>query len=134
MGVDIRNGSPYYMQAVCTCADGGGFQGMAPHCCASSPPPPPQPAPSPPVATPAPVPTDGPEITGSGGSAAPSPETAEPTIDEVYPDDEEPEDEGAMAWFKQEDLLSMPNWSWIALLLVIILGSCSCCCVLLMTR
>jgi hypothetical protein len=132
MGIDIRPGSPYYGQAVCPCPGGD----LTPGCCGAPPPPPPppEPAPSPPVATPAPVPADGPEITGSGGSPPP-PVAAEPVAaEDVPPDDEEEEEEGVMGWFKREDMLSMPNWSWVALLLVVILGCCSSCCVLIMTR
>lgn len=44
MAIDIRPGSPYTGQLVCTCEDGGGFQGMAPNCCPVAPPPPPPPA------------------------------------------------------------------------------------------
>jgi len=130
MGIDIRPGSPYYGQAVCACPGGD----WTPDCC-GAPPPPPEPAPSPPVATPAPVPADGPEITGSGGSPPPPPVAAEPVaVEDVPPDDEEEEEEGVMGWFTREDMLSMPNWSWVALLLVVILGSCSSCCVLMMSR
>jgi len=54
--------------------------------------------------------------------------------EEPVAEEEEEEETGVLAWFKREDLLTMPNWSWVALLLVIILGSCSSCCAMFMIR
>ena len=85
------------------------------------------------------MPQDGPELGTSGLPPPPPPPpeaVAEPTIDDLYPDtgEDEPKETGPMAWLKREDLLTLPNWTWLALLLVIICGSCSSCCVMMMMR
>ncbi len=106
MAIDLREGSPYLNQAVCTCQDGGGYQGMSPECCATE--------------TPAPTnpPSTQPAAQSSGSSGGPpvggGTETTEAADDEpgtvdavVVTETEEPN------WLDRDTLIDDVENKWI---------------------
>jgi hypothetical protein len=116
MGIDVRPGSPYTGQLVCSCPDGGGFQGMAPECCPTEPP------------TTAPPATDPPSDSGGsgGGPVGPQPQTT--------PDDE-PEAETTVVvteteeanWFDGEWIDGVKNKWLVAGVAALIVSLCCFC-------
>lgn len=118
MGIDVRPGSPYTGQLVCSCPDGGGFQGMAPECCPTEPP------------TTAPPATDAPS--GSGGSGGGGGGSGLPTTTAAPSDDEaettvvvtETEEEN---WFDGEWIDGVKNKWLVAAIATLIVSLCCFC-------
>jgi hypothetical protein len=101
MPIDLRPGSPYLNQGVCTCPDGGGWQGMSPECCA---------------AAPAETPSEGDAGGGSSSGGAPvETTTAAPVEDDdddektvVVTETEEPN------WLDRDSFVDDVSNKWIA--------------------